>query len=245
MNGRNPKKPGTDPLGHHFRVYRHIAESSAFLCLSPVDVCVYLALGRDLRQSNNGDLSLTAKQAKERGIGHHLTLAKALRALRAVGLIDITSKGGCQRGGQRLRTLYRFTHLECYEHRTKGIEACKATNDWERVKTVEQGKALIADAEEQALALHREKTKSLGHAVTTTRTRGDGKSPRTRTRRDVWIDEPGHGVTCGEAAESPASMRVSGGFGEDAGNANHRTLRRPPLQVAIPTADFEHVEEVA
>ena len=84
-----------DPRGHSLRVYSDVYDSAAFAALSPHDVLAYLALLRELKGYNNGDLSLPLSRAKKCGIGHHLTLARSLRALCAVGLIAVTRKGGC------------------------------------------------------------------------------------------------------------------------------------------------------
>lgn len=141
-----------DPRGPHVRIYYQIYDAPAFWCLSPVDVVAYMALRRDLTNNNNGDLSLTLSKAKERGISHHLTLARSLRALCAVGLIVLTRKGGATRGGQRLPSLYGVTDQEIYEMRHKQVEARKAGFDYRKVTSVEHGKALIEAAEASAKA---------------------------------------------------------------------------------------------
>jgi predicted transcriptional regulator len=171
-----------------------VYDSAAFASLSPHDVLAYLALLRELKGSNNGDLSLTLKRAKQCGISHHLTLARSLRALCAVGLVAVTRKGGCTKGGQRLPNLYRVTDRECYAHPAKHIEAMSATNEWKKVTSVQHGQELIAAAE-KAVKKASEKTKSLGHAVTTIRTPDDVIRPITRTPRDTWSVGLGHGVT--------------------------------------------------
>ncbi len=136
-----------DPMGHHIRLYAQIYDSAAFKALSPVDVMAYLALRRDLKSTNNGDLSLTLSKAKQRGIGHHNTLARSLRALCAVGLIYQTRKGGSTRGGQRLPSLYAFTDVDVFASPQKQIEAQKATDGWRKVSSIEEGHTLIACAE--------------------------------------------------------------------------------------------------
>ena len=73
-------KPQRDPRGHSLRVYSDVYDSPAFVALSPHDVLAYLALLRELKGYNNGDLSLPLSRAKKCGISHHLTLARSLRA---------------------------------------------------------------------------------------------------------------------------------------------------------------------
>ena len=138
-------KPFKDPRGHSLRIYSEVYDSAAFAALSPHDVLTYLALLRELKAHNNGDLSLPLTRAKRCGIGHHLTLARSLRALCAVGLIAVTRKGGSTKGGQRLPTLYRMTDRECYAIPAKHLEAMKETNEWKRVTTMQHGLDLIVD----------------------------------------------------------------------------------------------------
>ncbi len=217
-----------DPRGHSIRVYSDVFDSSAWAALSPHDVLAYLALLRELKGSNNGDLSLPLTRAKTCGIGHHVTLARSLRALCAVGLIAITRKGGCTKGGQRLPNLYRVTDRECFEIPAKHLEAHPATNEWKHIASREQGLELIAAAEAAV------KTKTLGHAVTATTSAGVLVKPKTRTPRDTWNDGLGHGVTMAENSAKPMLARVSGDFDPATKKAGHRTPARPPLHTATP-----------
>lgn len=240
-----------DPRGHSIRIYSDVYDSPAFLALSPHDVMAYLALLRELKQFNNGDLSLPLSRAKTCGIRHHLTLARSLRALCAVGLIAMTRKGGSTREGQRLPSLYRVTDRECYDIPARFITAMPATHEWKRVTSVEQGQQLIADAEAAAVreaatvssaikaGLERgHKTKTLGHGVTVTRTPRDMKSATTRTPRDIEGSRPGHGVTMAENTENPVSMRVTGRFSAVTEKTGHRTPHVPPLHIANPTGEM-------
>ena len=219
-----------DPRGHSLRVYSDVFDSAAFAALSPHDVLAYLALLRELKGYNNGDLSLPLTRAKKCGIGHHMTLARSLRALCAVGLIAVTRKGGCTKGGQRLPNLYRLTDRECYAIPAKHLEAMKETHEWKRVTSAQHGKDLIA-AGESAVKGSPEKLKSLGHGVTTTTSPRDLVGAKTRTPRDTWNKGLGHGVTMAERAENVAAMRVPACFSPDGKKANHRTPRVPPLYV--------------
>ncbi len=225
--GRDRDSKFRDPRGHSLRVYADIYDSAAWAALGPFDVLAYLALLRELKGFNNGDLSLPLSRAKKCGINHHVTLARSLRALVAVGLIAITRKGGSTKGGQRLPTLYRVTDRECFEVPAKHIEAKPASNEWKRVTSREHGLSLIADAEE--------KTKTLGHPVTDTTSRGVVVRPKTTTRRDAWPDGLGHGVTMAESGANQATARVSDGFDATTENTRHRTPRVPPLYIATPT----------
>lgn len=230
-------KPKTsDPRGHSLRVYSEIYDSPAFRALSPHDVMAYLALLRVLRQYNNGDLSLPLSRAKACGVNHHLTLARSLRALCAVGLVAITRKGGCAKGGQRLPNLYRVTDRECYDIPKLFLQSCKVTNEWKSIATVEQGRQRIAEAKKLALETHSKKI-SLGHGVTTIRTPRDVVGANTRTPRDPWNEGPGHGVTMAENPASPTPGRVSEVFSPKAKKAVHRTPHVPPIQVATPMGE--------
>ncbi|MDZ4127588.1 MAG: hypothetical protein U1E02_25990 [Hydrogenophaga sp.] len=227
-------KPFRDPRGHSLRIYSDVYDSAAFKSLSPHDVMAYLALLRELKAYNNGDLSLPLTRAKTCGIGHHITLARSLRALCAVGLVAVTRKGGCTKGGQRQPTLYRFTDRECHAIPAKYLDAMKETNEWKRVTSEQQGRELIAAAE-SAVKAASSKLKNLGHGVTSTVSPRDVVEAKTRTRRDTRNAGLGHGVTMVEKAKNPASMRVPAGFSPDDEKAVHRTPRVPPLHTATPT----------
>lgn len=225
-----------DPRGHSIRIYRDIYESPAFNALSPHDVMAYLALLRELKESNNGDLSLPLTRAKQCGIGHHITLARSLRALQAVGLVALTRKGGSTKGGQRLPNLYRVTDRDCYAIPKKHLEALSATNDWKKVQTVAQGKQLIQDCEAK-VKKSTSKLKSLGHPMTTIRTPSDVINPVIGTPSDTRNQGLGHDVTMAENSAKPLYMRVSDCFDTAPEKPIHRTPTRPPLYVAIPKGE--------
>lgn len=202
-------KPSKDPRGHSLRVYAEVYDSAAYKALDPHDVMAYLALLRELKGYNNGDLSLPLTRAKHCGIHHHITLARSLRALCAVGLVAVTRKGGCTKGGQRLPTLYRVTDREVYAMPAKELEAMNPTNEWKKVGSVDQGKALI-EAAEAAVKKTPAKLKTAGHAVTSTVSSSVLVIPKTRTQRDTWSDRPGHCVTVVEKGANPVPMRATG-----------------------------------
>jgi len=222
-----------DQRGHHIRIYSEVYDSPAFKALTPPDVMAFLSILRDLKGSNNGDLSLTLTKARERGIGHHTTLARSLRALCAVGLIYLTRKGGATRGGQRLPSLYAVTDVDVYEMRHKQVEARKADFAWRKVNTVEHGRSLIDQAEANA-----KKATSIlnsqGHKLPATETPADVITPKNRTPGDRWQGRPGHAVTVGKSSENLASMRVSGDFLGDADFVSHRTPDVSPIHIATP-----------
>lgn len=237
-------KPKThhDPRGHSLRVYSEIYDSAAYKSLSPHDVLAYLALLRGLKGYNNGDLSLPLTRAKQCGINHHITLARSLRALCAVGLVAVTRRGGCTKGGQRLPTLYRMTDRECYAIPAKHLDALKETNDWRCVTSAQHGRELIAAAEAAVKAELAEK-KGAGHRVTDTASRHVLVGTKTRTPGDAWSNGLGHGVTMAEKGENPASMRVADEFLPDAKKASHRTRGVPPLYIAIPAGQRACIHE--
>ena len=230
-------KPQRDPRGHSLRVYSDVYDSSAFAALSPHDVLAYLALLRELKGYNNGDLSLPLTRAKKCGIGHHITLARSLRALCAVGLVAVTRRGGATKGGQRLANLYRLTDRECYAIPAKHLDAMKETHEWKRVTTKQHGLDQIAAAEASVKALP-EKLKSLGHDVTAITSPGVLVGAINRTPRDTWSEGLGHGVTMAKKAASPMLARVSGVFLPTTENTSHRTPRVPPLYIATPTGEM-------
>ena len=235
-------KPQSDPRGHSVRVYDDIYDSPAFRAISPHDVLAYLALLRELKGYNNGDLSLPLTRSRKCGISHPKTLARSLRALCAVGLVAITRKGGCDKDGERLPSLYRMTDRECYSFPAKFLEAMPATNEWKRVTSIERAHMLIQEAEAAAITAYREK-KAAGHAVTVTSSPGALVKPKTRALCDPRKDGPGHGVNMAEMAGNPMLARVSESFSLGSEKAGHRAPRSTPLYLYQPRGQTACVHE--
>jgi hypothetical protein len=173
-----------DPRGGHVRLYWALIGSPAWNSLSATDQRVYVALRRSLGKSNNGDLSLPLSRARHFQIRSPSTLAKGLRALVAVGLIAVTRRGGCSRGGQRLATLYRFTDEQVYEMKPKLIDAFKATNDWQAVGSIAEGKARIKAAEHQASDRAAEKARFKDRTGPVQAANHSG--PKSSTQIEAW-----------------------------------------------------------
>ena len=217
-----------DPRGHSVRVYSTVYDSAAFRSLSPHDVLAYLALLRELKGYNNGDLSLPLSRAAKCGISHPKTLARSLRALCAVGLVAVARKGGCTKGGQRLPTLYRVTDRECYDIPAKYLTAMKESHEWKRVTSVQHGHDLIKAAEDAAKT-DANKLKSLGHAVPVTMAPREVVRVKAMARREPWDDGLGHLVNMAENPAKPLSMRVAATFSQNTENAVHRARHSTPL----------------
>jgi hypothetical protein len=181
------EKFAKDPRGGHVRLYWALMDSPAWNSLSATDQRVYLTLRRALGQTNNGDLSLTLSRSRHYQVTSPATLAKALRGLVAVGLIAVTRRGGCTKGGQRLPTLYRFTDERVYPVPAKFIDASAATDDWKRVTSIAHGEALIRQAEATAHELAQKKRPL--QFPNGTATAGEAVTPPTDTAAEAWRDQ--------------------------------------------------------
>ena len=178
-----------DPRGGHVRLYWEIIDSPAWGSLAAADQRAYLALLRQLRSTNNGDLSLPITVARHFGIASSATLAKSLRALVAVGLAAVTRKGGCSFGGQRLPTLYRLTDLAVFASPTKHIDASKATNEWKLVSSKAHGRALIRAVENFAKA-DAEKLKTQLQKLNATASEIEAVGQKTASEIEAWPSRP-------------------------------------------------------
>jgi hypothetical protein len=138
-------KAPPDPRGGHVRLHWEILDSRAWLALDWLDQGLYVALRRKLRASNNGNIEATLKTMRHAGFKSSASLAKGLRALQAVGLIEKTRQGGIANGGKEC-SLYRFTDEDTWEHAKQGIKAMKATNDWRQFATIAQAEAAVRAA---------------------------------------------------------------------------------------------------
>lgn len=178
-------KPQGDPRGPHVRLYWDIIDSPALRSVSAADQRTYMALQRQLRSFNNGDLSLPFSVARHHGITNQSSLARSLRALAAVGLIAITRRTAHRRDGSRLPNLFRLTDFAVNPMPGKSIEACKATNEWKAVTSIAMGKALIRKAEDAAAAEWKAKEaerKQRAASLTSTRARGIAVDPERSAR---------------------------------------------------------------
>jgi hypothetical protein len=199
-----------DPRGGHVRLYNALIDSAAWNALSATDQRAYVALRRVLGMTNNGDLSLPLSRARHYQLRSPATLAKALRALVAVGLISVTRRGGCTRGGQRLPTLYRFTDEQVFEMRPKLIDAFKATNEWKTIPSIAHGKALIKQAE--AMARETAAAKRLLQELNATSTNGEAVRPPTDTEIEAWRPRPLRKVKQGKQPPTPDTASNDAGF---------------------------------
>ena len=210
-------------------MYWDLIDSNAWRCLSATDQRAYFALQRQLRSTNNGDLSLPLSVARQHGIASPATLAKSLRALLAVGLLAVTRKGGCARGGQRLPTLYRFTDREAYANPMKHIESAKPTNEWKSVSTLGRGRDAIRHAEAEA-----EKTQLQRLAVTASKIEVVGRL--TASINEVWTPSPTSNIESGQKQKNgrkpntSAGLRKSANFSE---SENHTSNTEVLSTVAI------------
>lgn len=222
-----------DPRGHSLRIYQDIYNSHAYKALSSLDVMAYLALMEVLKGYNNGDLSLTLSRAKTHKIKHHVTLARCLRALCAVGLIALTRKGGCTKGGQRQPNLYRLTDRECYENTSKHLDAIPATNDWKRVSSIKHGLDLIS-ASEAKVKSKTAKLKIAGQEMTKTMSEDVLVDEETTTSPDTCEFGLRHFMTVDDVGERPVITGLSADYYQVQESTIHRTPCILPLYIATP-----------
>ncbi len=207
-------KTPADPRGGHIRLYWDLYDSNAWRCLSATDQRAYMAICRQVRSTNNGDLSLPLSEARAHGITSPATLAKSLRALATVGLIAVTRKGGCSRGGQRLPTLYRLTDRETFEVPAKHIEACRPTNEWRTVKTLAQGRAMIRQANGAASEKAPPTEKSPLQFLTATTSKTEAVEAVTTSKNEAWTPAPLQKMKHGFNAETASNTNDGAAFGE-------------------------------
>lgn len=129
------KQKFQDPNGRHIRVYCSLLNSAAYRVLGPAAKALFIDMRAKVTGTNNGDLSAALSDMKHQGWTASATLSKALYELRAMGFLAITRSGGL-RQGTRVPHLYRFTDLDVYEMPKVGVQAMKATHDYQRYDTL-------------------------------------------------------------------------------------------------------------
>lgn len=199
-------KAAADPRGGHIRLYWDIFDSHAWACLPSSAQLAYMALLRQKRSTNNGDLSLPISVARRYGISSEATLVKALRALCAVGLLAQTREGGSTKAGRRLVNLYRLTDTEAFANPSKFLEGSKATNEWKAIKTLAQGREAIRQVEASAAAAETErKTKSLLQKMKETPSETEEVDRLTPSKIEGWSPAPLQKLKVAEEEESSAN----------------------------------------
>lgn len=143
------KQKKEDPRGGHVRLYWDLVDSMAWRCLSPTSKALYVAMRRDLKGTNNGNISATLGDLKHRGIRSSATLAKGLRELQSLGLIAMTRQGGVA-WGKKTCSLYRFTDEESYDLPRLGITGSKTTHEWKTFTTLAQANNALKQAHANA-----------------------------------------------------------------------------------------------
>lgn len=88
--------------------------------------------------AENGRLLVTYSQFEEWGLAPN-AISPAIRELVALGFIEITEKGCGGNENQRRATRYRLTYVN---NKNRALP----TNEWEKIKTIEDAERLAAEA---------------------------------------------------------------------------------------------------
>ena len=141
----NKRKP-TGITEAHVRITLKLLQSPAFIALDWTARALFLDLRSKLRGSNNGNINAALSELKHRGWRSPTTLAKALRQLEAVGLVEKTRQTiGVERGSQ-VCNLYRFTDVDVYEFPKLAINAKKATHDYLKFESLGHARNAVRSA---------------------------------------------------------------------------------------------------
>jgi hypothetical protein len=124
-----------------------LMNSPAYIAL---DRCAQ-ALFFDLRTKfkgdwNNGDINAALTELKHRGWSSETTLAKALRQLQATGFIVATRRTVGVENGSKVCNLYRFTDHDVRAQPKVGIEAMRATHDYQKIETLADARRIVKAA---------------------------------------------------------------------------------------------------
>lgn len=131
-----------DPNGRHLRIYASVVNSLAWRALSYSAKALYVDLRDKMTSTNNGNIEAAISTLRHKGWKSPATLAKALYELRALGFIVQTRGGGVELGS-RVCSLFRFTDVDTYDFPHLGVQACKATHDYAKYKTLAEAEAAL------------------------------------------------------------------------------------------------------
>jgi hypothetical protein len=143
-------KKSSDPRGGHVRLHWTLIDSQAWHAISHTEQALYVAMRRQYKGSNNGDVSATRSTMLHFGFTSPATLSKSLRSLMVAGFIAKTRDTGGLTHRGAVCCLYRFTDEPCNSIPSKGVAASKATHDYLRWKTLADAKGAIARAHLEA-----------------------------------------------------------------------------------------------
>ena len=127
-------------------VPREILNSYAYLALNFSARSLYLEIRMRMTGFNNGDINATLSELKHRGFKSPATLAKCLRQLEAVGLIEKTRATIGVEKGSKVCNLYRLTDIDVFEFSKLNIYASKATDSYRKISSLKEAKRLVNDA---------------------------------------------------------------------------------------------------
>ncbi len=130
----------------HIRVDMTLLNSPAYIALDTCAKALYIDLRSKVNSYNNGNINATLSVLKHRNWRSAVTLAKAIRQLEAVGLIDKTRKTIGVERGSKMCNLFRFTDLEVFEIPKLGIAAQRATHDYLKIRELNTARQLVANA---------------------------------------------------------------------------------------------------
>lgn len=169
--------------------------SAAFRTLSLSEHRILARLEIELADhggTDNGSLPATFDDFEAYGIHRH-SIAPALRALEALGFIEITEKGRAGNGEYRRPNLFRLTY--------RSSEKEGSTDEWKRFETLEQAEACAEAARKNSKAnagkrttpgVGKRTTGGISHSAKTATTTPSANSTTT-------IDISGRGHVCAAA----------------------------------------------
>lgn len=165
-----------DEMGAHARLYEKIAHAPAWLALSFSARALYMQLRVKLKQTNNGNIEATLGTLRHAGFKSSSTVAKALRELEAVGLLEKTRQGGIAAGG-KLCNLFRFTDKPTFDIPKQGVKACKATHEWQRWQGLREAEAAVRAAHAAAKLSEDEKNRRKAQKANRIGSKSAGSGP--------------------------------------------------------------------
>lgn len=155
----------------------------------------------------NGRLPVTFKDFEASGVERH-GIRPAIAELNALGFIRITQHGRAGNAEFRISNKFRLTHLAAND----GVEP--ATNEWRRIKTMEEAENIAKLARLVGGALRKKKQKSSAENPTSPRWgkptskpgfQGGENPPRGRGKTPPLSISTGGAATSTGAAEEPAA----------------------------------------
>lgn len=143
------------PTEAHIRMTLAMLNSPAWIALDPCAKVLWTDLRAKVKSTQNGNISASLSELRQRGWKSSATLSKSLKQLLALGLLIKTRSSIGVEKGSKVCNLFRFTDLESHQWERLGIPAFRATNEWKKFQNLKDAERAILIALKRNISIQK------------------------------------------------------------------------------------------